>query len=329
MARERLYDIDRAKGLAIFLVVLGHIAIQTQPDVPNWYLLLRSAIYEFHMPFFMFLSGVIFQYTYRPVKDLTEYVDFVISKARRLMPAFFLFGTVTLIGKLMASRIMYVENVPDGVLNGLVAMLITPESSAAGSLWYIYVLFEYYFLFPLLLAFFRGNILLIFLLSIPVYFLPNVPFFLLGAAAKFAIFFAAGVLIMYHRQRYMQVIRTNRWFFMLLFAVSFGAELIFTHGISKMIIGLCSIPALHALVASPPTERSRMLYILGLYAFPIYLMNMIIIGLIKGIILKVGGWSGNLFIIYFVIQLIFGLSIPMIIKKYAIAKIPVLDRITS
>jgi len=179
------------------------------------------------------------------------------------------------------------------------------------------------------LAFFRGNLVLIFLLSIPVYFLPNVPYFLIGSAARFAIFFAAGILIMHHRQRYMQVIRSNRWLFMLLFAGSFGAELIFTHGISKMIIGLCSIPALHALVASPPTERSRILYVLGLYAFPIYLMNMIIIGLIKGIFLELGSWNGNLFIIYFVIQLVFGLSIPMIIKKYVLVKIPVLDRITS
>lgn len=52
----RLTEIDRSKGLTIFLVVLGHFAPwQTTHYVPNWYLVLSSLIYSFHMPFFMFI----------------------------------------------------------------------------------------------------------------------------------------------------------------------------------------------------------------------------------------------------------------------------------
>lgn len=43
--------VDIAKGLGIFLVVLGHVPI------PMW---LCTPIYLFHMPLFFFLSGMFF-----------------------------------------------------------------------------------------------------------------------------------------------------------------------------------------------------------------------------------------------------------------------------
>ena len=329
MSRERLFDIDRAKGLAIFFVVLGHIAIHSQPDVPDWYLFLRWAIYKFHMPFFMFLSGMIFSYTYKPVKNASEYIYFIRSKVFRLMPAFFLFGILTLTGKMLTGNIMYVENIPSNYIEGLLEILISPGTSAAGSLWFIYVLFEFYLIFPLLLVIFRGNIWVIFVLSVPAYFLPNVPYLLMGAAANFALFFAAGIVAMNYYQHYQRFICSYRWLFLVIFLGSYSTELIFDYGIPKVLIGLCSIPAFHALVATSPLSNSRSLYVLGMYSFPIYLMNMIIIGLLKGLFLKFSGWSGNLFFIYLITLLLFGLCGPILIKKYIFSRIPVLDRITT
>lgn len=47
---NRDFSIDLMKGIAIFLVVLGHLPISL--NIIQW-------IYSFHMPFFMFLSGLL------------------------------------------------------------------------------------------------------------------------------------------------------------------------------------------------------------------------------------------------------------------------------
>jgi fucose 4-O-acetylase-like acetyltransferase len=57
---DRIQYIDRLKGLAILLVVIGHLmAFCTNGE--------RNPIYEvicsFHMPLFMFLSGLVLTYT--------------------------------------------------------------------------------------------------------------------------------------------------------------------------------------------------------------------------------------------------------------------------
>lgn len=50
----RLQYIDRLKGLAIILVVMGHIFGFSQPEDG-----INTFIYTFHMPLFMFLSGLV------------------------------------------------------------------------------------------------------------------------------------------------------------------------------------------------------------------------------------------------------------------------------
>ena len=55
---HRRTDIDRAKGLAILLVVFGHIVARADPAGVDWYEPLRRAVYAFHMPFFFYLSGM-------------------------------------------------------------------------------------------------------------------------------------------------------------------------------------------------------------------------------------------------------------------------------
>lgn len=52
--QQRLQYIDRLKGLAIILVVMGHVFGFSQPDDG-----IIAFIYTFHMPLFMFLSGLV------------------------------------------------------------------------------------------------------------------------------------------------------------------------------------------------------------------------------------------------------------------------------
>lgn len=56
MEKERIHYIDVAKGLAILIVVLGHCAVTTIGVRSR----LFYTIYAFHMPFWFFLSGMLY-----------------------------------------------------------------------------------------------------------------------------------------------------------------------------------------------------------------------------------------------------------------------------
>ena len=51
--KKRMDYLDVAKGIAMFLVVMGQAALAY--DTPYW----RVAIYSFHMPLFFLVSGVV------------------------------------------------------------------------------------------------------------------------------------------------------------------------------------------------------------------------------------------------------------------------------
>ena len=66
MTKSRINWIDFGKGLAIFLVLVGHILLgmyqsEKFPIWNNLLLLLIAQIYIFHIPVFFALSGYFFQ----------------------------------------------------------------------------------------------------------------------------------------------------------------------------------------------------------------------------------------------------------------------------
>lgn len=83
-------EITIAKGIGILLVVLGHALKQTGvSNVPGNALI--SIIYSFHMPLFFVLSGFvsvkILQYS-----KMTEYINYIKSRAARLLIPYFVMG---------------------------------------------------------------------------------------------------------------------------------------------------------------------------------------------------------------------------------------------
>ena len=194
MSTSRLQDIDRAKGLAIALVVAGHLVARTAPADNHWYVLLKEAIYLFHMPFFMFLSGLVMAHCFRPMHSWGDYGKYARGKFLRLVPAYVLFGAVVLTGKVLAVRFLHVDNAPGGLATGIVDILLRPASSCASSLWYIYVLFAYYLAFPWLMKATRGRPAILLPLAVAIHFLPITDLFLLNRMAEYLVFVLFGAL---------------------------------------------------------------------------------------------------------------------------------------
>lgn len=89
MSKERLQYIDKLKGFAILLVVMGHLTDKSMVNEGN---ILNAIIYSVHMPLFMFLSGLFAFNRITTFKNLF-YKRFL----RLLMPYLFIGGGYVLI----------------------------------------------------------------------------------------------------------------------------------------------------------------------------------------------------------------------------------------
>lgn len=335
MKRERLYDVDRAKGLGIFLVVLGHLVLKKYPEGNAWFETLHDVIYKFHMPFFMYVSGFIMYYTFPEIKSFPEYASYVRKRFVRLMPAFFLFAIAIAVGKAVFASFIQVDNVPGNFLLSIVKIAIDPIRSHAGSLWYIYVLFIYYMIFPALLKLFRQNLAWLVAFTLALHFgyiyhvIPSTKYFALTRVMEYAFVFSVGMWIAANYGKVFELYDLYFVVLLLVFAGSFSILLLTQSHLSKLIIGFFSIPALHALVRRKPMRDSQLLLTFGKYTFAIYLMNTMAIGLTKGVILKFISWDGRNFLFVAPVILFMGVFLPIFVKRYIFPRIPWLDKITN
>lgn len=333
MSRPRLYDIDRAKGFAIFLVVLGHIVAGPSPKDNGWFDILVDLIYKFHMPFFMFLSGAIFYYTFNPIKNLREYKNYITKKGGRIIPGFLIFAFLILIGKYVASYFLYVDDVEGNLIRGAIDIFILPAKSAGGSLWYVYVLFEFYCLFPLLLIFFKNNTKMIFYFSIILHicslFFMLPADFLITRVFEYSLYFSIGIIFISNYERINEIVTKYYIVFNIVFILSFFSIPYLESNLSKTIIGLLSIPALFGFISSSfiKNNLNNPLLLLGEYTFTIYLINTITIGLAKGVLFKFWSWNGINFLFFIPILLFAGVIIPILLQKYIFSRNSYLNKI--
>lgn len=334
MTRERLTDIDLAKGLAIFLVVVGHVVAREPPLGNDWYVALKFLIYQFHMPFFMFLSGAIFAVTWQPVDGLRDYGGYVRARVLRLAPGFILFSLVIWAGKVVGGRFLHVDNAQTADVESLLRIFTHPGSSVATSLWYIYVLLEFYLAFPLALALARGRLLVVLALAAALHALPlitRLPDTLaIDLFCEHALYFALGLLFIKYYKPAVSAISRSALVWYGLFALSFLSILVLPDYGSKTISGVLSIPALYAFASSFRAERDRQaLLTLGEYTFSIYLMNTLVIGFTKGVLLKIAPWDYANFVLFFPALLAAGVIAPILVHRTVFSRVPALARITK
>ena len=329
---NRLYDIDRAKGLAILLVVIGHLIVGShKPEGNAWFEQLVTIIYSFHMPFFMYLSGFVMLYTFRPFDSKRAYFDYGLGKFKRLAPGFFCFAIIILGGKILASQFLHVDNQPPGLIQGVVDIIVTPGLSAAKGLWFIYVLFEFYLIAPLILYLFGGRPIGLVVVGLAVYFLPSTSLFMLDGAFEYLIYFGIGATMAHIFSTVKHWLDKYRVILLVLFTVSLllleYSPLVYP--VNKLIIGCLSIPAIHALIRMAPFSSSSMLLSWGMLSYAIYLMNTIAIGFAKGVLLRFVSWDGTNFLFVAPLLLVAGFYGPILVKRYILPYIKPLDRITS
>ena len=330
---SRRLDIDRAKGLAITLVVFGHIVARQAPAHVHWYPPLRRAVYAFHMPFFFYLSGTVSWLAGHARTNPAEWPTLAATRARRLLVPFALMGALIVIGKLIAAPIMVVDNAPRGVIPGLVDLVWNPAHSPAYALWYLFVLFALSLLVPVMLWALRGRLILV-LLSFAALELIPLPWTLyLTDIARYGVFYAVGLCAGALGDAWTGLIDRWRWPLLVLFCTGFalialcGAAWPFAARL--LAFGILAMPALHALVRFSCLSSDRILVTIGRYSLMIYLFNTIFIGLTKGVLLHVVSWNGDHFFGFACVLMAAGMVGPILLKRAVFRAAPALDRMTE
>jgi fucose 4-O-acetylase-like acetyltransferase len=334
--RERRADIEAAKGLAIALVVFGHLVARQDPAGVQWYEPLRRAVYAFHMPLFLYLSGVVAVYAGFLQRPRAAFWRLAAARAQRLLVPFFGLGVFIVLGKCAAVGLVHVDNAPASVWAGLRALVWDTDHSPALSIWYLFVLFAVSLASVLVLGgqparlpWLLAGALVVFWVPLPArLYLDRVgtfaPFFLLGAAAGFA------------GARWDEAVdRIWPWAMAmfgacLLAIVVCGPESACEARVILLLVGTMSLPAIHGLLRCSwfiPFQKAFLL--LGRYCFMIYLFNTLFIGLAKGLLLLAWPWDGANFLPFACVLMCAGLMGPIGLKRYAFRRIKFLDRMTD
>jgi len=329
---SRRRDIDLAKGVAILLVVFGHLVARQDPAGVEWYEPLRRVVYAFHMPFLLYLSGLTAALSGLLACPPAGWAATARRRAVRLLVPFFGVGLLTVLAKLALGPVLRVDNAPSGLAAGLRGLFWATADSPALSLWYLPVLFTLSLAGMVAGAGRAARLPVLFAAALALYAAPVPAVMYLDRAAHYAVFFVAGAWAGRLGDLWSRAIDRFWPPAMALFLAALIAVGLFgrtwPESATLLVVGMLSLPTLHGWLRSL-TVPSPALLLLGRYSFMVYLFNTMFIGLAKGLLSLVWSWDGAGFLPFAAALMGAGLLGPLSLKRVVLRRVPVLDRLTD
>ncbi len=262
---KRIIGIDVMQGIAMVLVVLGHHRF---PFMPEWYMRMFYWIYTFHMPLFIFISGFLVRYSYKGVHGWSEYKGYIGKRVRKFVVPYLIVGIIC---TLLAFDF---ENIGTALLN----LLIAPKQSEVTFLWYIYLLFIFYCIAPLLFnakRWVRGVVFVVALLLSTHYI--AVPYLCMDWFTRYFVFFLMGT---WAAERYDQLERIDvRWSllalvaFIVMSAAHFRGGYNFALEYAMQWMGIPAFVGVAWLLKQVAIVREALVYV-SVNCFGVYLLHM-------------------------------------------------------
>lgn len=318
-ASERLAAIDRAKGLGIALVVWGHLATSATLGLPTWFYISVTAIYSFHMPLFMYLSGFVFFLSKNHEKFWDAPIRYSWKRFDRLIIPCLFFAIAIILGKYFVQAkdpFHSFEYFTHTINDGFAKTFENARDNPALSLWYLIVLFVYSIAVPIVSRFLAFPAISLCIIGIVIWSFEFPEKYYIERIAQYFIFFAVGGVFATYRKRILPMLSAYYFPALILFALccflTLGSEW------ALLISGLASIPALHGLFIQKFWGADRLFLFLGNNSMAIYLLNTIAIGIGQIVYTRYLPYQGIWFFLYLPIALLFGLLAPIAIR-YALS----------
>ncbi len=345
MKKQRyiISELNIARGIGIYLVVLGHALdhynrnyIPLGPWMNVW-----AIIYMFHMPLFFFVAGYVYNLSSVSPSSYRDYPSFLTNKARHLLLPYFSFSLILL--ALRCSLAALEGRLTMGSISSdLFLILINPHKGPSSYLWFIYTLFVMYGFFPFVditcrkNSFFKPAWLALFLCLYWLSFILGYTM-LVDLCANY-IFFFLGYLIYQHFDIKSQSLQKYSWCVVLIF-ISFSLIYILNiagqvfripYRLAFALIGIMLVINISSWITN--MEKGKIYYILnrlGKSSYDIYLLHYIVGIYSFGIIFyKIFNFTINprveVFIILFILPIVsiaFSLVLSdMFLNKYTLTR---------
>jgi len=156
-AKKRLFLVDVWITIALLFVIIGHCSASFAPP---WYDTLKIWLYSFHMGAFFFISGFLMHYTKKPMKNFSDYYRLISGKFQKFAIPFILLGV--LLSLIPLAQHHFSQKSLHIALN----LFYRPTASYVLFLWFIYVLFEFYLIAPIISLFYNPLIIFFLLAAI-------------------------------------------------------------------------------------------------------------------------------------------------------------------
>ncbi len=274
---ERIIYLDSVKGLAILLVVLGHIVKKYVnygyfQDAIFQMTLVISIIYSFHMPLLMIISGMLFKCSY--LKNGIVARTRIKRHGMDLLVVYIAFCVLIGIGKIAFNNFV----VKKITFLDIALILIKPISTY----WYLYVLFVFYVAFCIISlkkVDMRIALSVALILSLLSSFITTIEYFSLYNVARYAFFFCIGMVVsegalfrcykhfLWMLAGVVVLIGSYYWYHGVATEHVFGVQAIVGVGVS---FGVLSVFYNHRI------GSSKLLALLGRYSLDIYVLHQLI-----------------------------------------------------
>jgi fucose 4-O-acetylase-like acetyltransferase len=320
--RPRLPVLDQAKGIAITLVVFGHLA-EPRELADAWYGVAKAGVYLFHMPLFFALSGVGAGLALEGPPPWPRVWRTAAKRIRLLAHGYVLLGLCALLWTQLAGGSVA------GATERLARLAWDPIGGPLQQLWFLYVLAIYQVtLVPLARA--AGRHLPFYIaLSLALQGLPLPRVFCLSMAGRHAIFFLVGIWIGLRWRASGSPVRRP-------LAVAAGVSLLVA-GMAwrihdgpleacRTLAGLGSIAV--ALAIAPITGGLGAM--LGRRSYAIFLIHPLILGVLRPSLERAGAWgSGPAFVLAAAASTAIAVLVPVVLKERILRRSKYLDYATG
>jgi len=316
--KNRLEWVLIAKGIGIFLVVVGHFFPASSPE---YWIEMRKIIYTFHMPLFFLLSG----YLYNEVKY--SYFSLLANKVRRLLFPFISIAIIFFIIKYISGLYVTV-NYPVN-LNSLRALIIDPVNSYMPLLWFVHTLFLLFIIYPLLRLFLNKAMILAVILVTNVIF--GTELYIVNNVLEYAPYFIVGTIFR-DKSKFMSMLIGNNYLILTVSLFIFTSIYVFSlqgglsgyHYLIKFLLGVFG--SVFVINISKQISNSKSMTVksyivsIGVYSMSIYLFHTLFESAIRiGLSVEVLRFSIP-FELIAILAVLAGVVFPLLLEKYFLSK---------